>query len=136
MENGKDITTDARKQARARFEAMGLTYADITDGELLMLTMALNKAFKKARKEALTPVRSSMTLSRKTRVKHKSNGAITEAYFFMNAHYFKMRECISFNRDGFIGFCGWADDENTAPVLEGFNEWLDLMAEAGKEQAR
>lgn len=77
-----------------------------------------------------------MTLSRKTKVKHKSNGAITEAYFFMNAHYFKMRECISFNRDGFIGFCGWADDENTAPVLEGFNEWLDLMAEAGKEQAR
>lgn len=136
MENGKDVTTDARKQARARFEAMGLTYADITDGELLMLTMTLNKAFKKARKEALTPVRSSMTLSRKTRVKHKSNGTIAEAYFFMNAHYFQMRECISFNRDGLIGFCGWADDNNTAPVVEGFNEWLDLMAEAGKEQAR
>ena len=50
MENGKDITTDARKQARARFAALGLTYADITDGELLMLTMTLSKAFKRARK--------------------------------------------------------------------------------------
>lgn len=124
---------DPRDRARARFASMGLTYADITDGELLMLTMTLNKAFKKARKGAKTPVHSSMTLSRRTRVKHKSNGKIIEAYFFMNAHYFTGRECISFNKDGFIGFCGWADDQNTAVVIEGFNEWLDLMAEAGKE---
>lgn len=125
--------TDQRDRARARFAAMGLSYSDITDGELLMLTMTLNKAFKKARKGAKTPVHSSMTLSKRIKAKHKSNGSIVEAYFFMNAHYFTGRECVSFNKDGFIGFCGWADDKNTAVVIEGFNEWPDLMAEAGKE---
>lgn len=39
------------------------------------------------------------------------------------------KEVISFNRDGFIGFCGAADSENTAPVVAAFVEWCDWLAE-------
>ncbi len=37
--------------------------------------------------------------------------------------YFDNREAVSFNRDGFIGFAGWASSKNIAPILEGFVEW-------------
>lgn len=33
-------------------------------------------------------------------------------------------EGVSFNRDGFIGFAGWASDENVQPVLRAFKRWL------------
>lgn len=39
------------------------------------------------------------------------------------------REAISFNRDGFIGFAGWADDDNVQPILNGVTSWLLEMAE-------
>jgi hypothetical protein len=34
------------------------------------------------------------------------------------------REAVTFNRDGFIGFAGWADNESVQPVLAGFAEWI------------
>jgi hypothetical protein len=42
-----------------------------------------------------------------------------------NAHYFQKREAVSFNRDGFIGFCGWASSGNATPIISGFIEWVD-----------
>lgn len=44
-------------------------------------------------------------------------------YLYVNGSYFKRRECISFNRDGFIGFAGWADSNNVQPILKAFNQW-------------
>lgn len=60
-----------------------------------------------------------------------TNGHITECYIYMNAHYFTRRECISFNRDGWIGFAGWADDGNTNPLRHAFLAWCDYLAEGG-----
>ena len=60
-----------------------------------------------------------------------ANGHITECYIYMNAHYFTRRECISFNRDGWIGFAGWADDGNTNPLRRAFLAWCDYLAEGG-----
>ena len=34
------------------------------------------------------------------------------------------REAISFNSDGFIGFCGWADTQNSQPFLNAFRRWM------------
>lgn len=31
------------------------------------------------------------------------------------------------NQDEFIGFCGWADDNNTKPITDGFIEWCDYL---------
>lgn len=42
--------------------------------------------------------------------------------------YFTGREVVSFNRDGFIGFAGWADDKHIQPILDGFIEWTQEQA--------
>lgn len=41
-----------------------------------------------------------------------------------SAHYFKNRELVSFNRDGFIGFAGWSDSKNVKPIHDSIIEWL------------
>lgn len=40
----------------------------------------------------------------------------------------KGRECISFNRDGFIGFAGWADVKNVKPILEAVTQWAESIS--------
>ena len=41
--------------------------------------------------------------------------------------YFNDREWISCYHDGFIGFAGWADDNNIKPALRAFMHWLDEL---------
>lgn len=96
-------------EARAYFAGKGLTYADVTEGDILALVMLLNKHIKKA------------------------NGTLISCFLYVNSHYFERRECISFNADGWIGFAGWADQGNTNPILRAFIEWCDALA-ATKEK--
>ena len=116
-------------EAREFFKNRGLSYDSIHEGDILILCMMLQKELKKSNKAGETSV--TMTLSKRIDMKKKSNGSITECYIYMNAHYFTRRECISFNRDGFIGFAGWADQGNTNPLLRAFLEWCNYLAEAG-----
>jgi len=116
-------------EAREFFKNRGLSYDSVHEGDILILCMMLQKELKKSNKAGETSV--TMTLSKKVDMKKKSNGSITECYIYMNAHYFTRRECISFNRDGFIGFAGWADQGNTNPLLRAFLEWCNYLAEAG-----
>ena len=116
-------------EAREFFKNRGLSYDSIQEGDILILCMMLQKELKKSNKAGETSV--TMTLSKRVDMKKKSNGSITECYIYMNAHYFTRRECISFNRDGFIGFAGWADQGNTNPLLRAFLEWCNYLAEAG-----
>lgn len=116
-------------EAREFFKNRGLSYDSVHEGDILILCMMLQKELKKSNKVGETSV--TMTLSKRVDMKKKSNGSITECYIYMNAHYFTRRECISFNRDGFIGFAGWADQGNTNPLLRAFLEWCNYLAEAG-----
>lgn len=115
-------------EARKYFADKGLTYDDITEGDILTLVMLLNKHIKAANKDHETSV-ETMRLSEKKVIKRKSNGSIIQCYLYLNSHYFTRRECISFNPDGFIGFAGWADQGNTNPILRAFLEWCDILAE-------
>lgn len=117
------------QEARDYFKEKGLTYNDITEGDILALVLFLNMEIKKAVKAHETSV-ESMHLSRRLDIKKRSNGTITECYLYINSHYFTQRECISFNRNGFIGFCGWADQGNTNPILRAFLAWCDCLAES------
>jgi hypothetical protein len=47
--------------------------------------------------------------------------------------HFDDREAISFNRDGFIGFAGWADSKNVQPFLSAFVKWCDLVSNSQKK---
>ena len=116
-----------RDEARQYFKDKGLTYDDIKEGDILSLVLLLNRELKKSNKVGETSV-NTMRLSRKINLKHKSNGSITECFLYINSHYFKQRECISFNRDGFIGLAGWADIQNVNPIKRAFLQWCDELA--------
>lgn len=120
-------------EAREYFKNKGLTYDSISEGDILILSMMLEKELKKSNKCGETST-STMTLSKKIDMKKKTNGHIICCFLYMNSYYFTQREAISFNRDGFIGFAGWADIGNTNPLLRGFLKWCDYLAE-GEETA-
>lgn len=119
----------SNNEAREYFKNKGLTYDDITEGDILALVLLLNAEIKKANAAAETSV-DTMHLSKKVVMKKKPNGTITECYLFVNSHYYTQREAISFNRDGFIGFAGWADQGNTNPLLRAFLKWCDELYKA------
>lgn len=117
------------EEARQYFANKGLTYADITEGDILALVMLLNRHIKAANKDNETSV--EMHLSSKMNIKKRTNGSLLACYLYLNSYYFTRRECISFNEDGFIGFAGWADQGNTNPILRAFLEWCDILAVTG-----
>ena len=121
------------EEARAYFRNKGLTYDDIKDSDIAALTILLGQEYKKSNESGETSVNTEY-LSKKIDVKHKSNGSIISCFLYVNSHYFTRRECISFNRDGFIGFAGWADQGNVNPILRAFLKWCDMLAE-GKHDA-
>lgn len=127
MEKAKAVCTN--DEARQYFEDKGLTYADITEGDILALIMLLNKHIKKANKDGETSV-NTMHLSKRVDIKKRTNGTIICCYLYINSHYFTQRECISFNTNGFIGFAGWASQANTNPILRAFLEWCDYLGES------
>lgn len=113
-------------EARQRFKDYGLTYDDITEADILVLVMMLNKEIKKSNKQGETSV-NTMRLSEKIDIKKKSNGNIKTCFLYLNSHYFTRRECISFNQDGYIGFAGWADIGNLNPIKRAFLSWCDYL---------
>lgn len=117
-------------EAREYFKIKGLTYDDIKEGDILTLVMLLNKHIKLAVKNHEMST-DSMYMSSKIDMKKKTNGSIIFCFLYMNSHYFTQRECISFNKDGFIGFAGWADQGNTNPIIRAFIEWCDQLENAG-----
>ena len=121
------------EEARQYFRDKGLSYHDITEGDILSLLMLLNREIKKSNKAGETSV-STMHMSSKIDMKKRTNGTIIKCFLYINSHYFTRREAISFNEDGFIGFAGWADQGNTNPLLRAFLRWCDDLAEA-KEAA-
>ena len=118
-------TTD---EARAYFKNKGLTYNDITEGDIAVLLIYLKQEIKKSNEIGETSV-NTMYMSRKIDMKKRSNGSIIKCFLYINSHYFTQRECISFNENGFIGFCGWADTGNTNPILRAFLRWCDTLAD-------
>ena len=114
------------EEARSYFADKGLTYGDITGGDILALVMMLNQEIKRSNKAGETSV-NTMSLSQKIDAKYKTNGTIISCFLYMNSHYFTRRECLSFNENGFIGFAGWADDQNLNPIKRAFLRWCDAL---------
>lgn len=50
-----------------------------------------------------------------------------EAFIIVKCDNFSIREGISFNKDGFIGFAGWSDSDNVRPFIDAFEEWVDIL---------
>ena len=115
-------------EAREYFKSKNLTYKDITSGDICTLVMLLNKHIKAACKNHEMSV-DSMSMSEKIKSKYTTSGKLVECYLFINSHYFTRRECISFNKDGFIGFAGWSGTRNLIPIIAAFVEWCNNLTQ-------
>lgn len=51
-------------------------------------------------------------------------------FITMRTNRWEAREAVSFNRDGFIGFAGWADNENVQPILRATAQWASDVKES------
>lgn len=119
--------TVTSEEARNLFTEKGLSYKEVTEGDICVLAMLLNKHVKRANKAGTMSV-NTMRMSQKIKSKYNTNGTLKECHLFLNSHYFTQREAISFNKDGFIGFAGWADSGNKEPFISAFIEWLDSIS--------
>lgn len=122
-------------EARAYFREKSLTYADVTLKDLHYLRELLDEQFIKQRKERMKTHSKPLYWKRVNEAKYykgqfdPETGNLVCAFLTANGEYFNAREVISFNRGGFISFCGNADSKNTEPVLTAFVEWCDWLAE-------
>lgn len=128
-----------REEARNYFREKGLAYSDITITDLRLLSTLLDLNFTiqrkyrvKARMDDANGAKPVYWLrvndAKYFKGKYDENGRMLCAFLTGKGTYFTAREVISFNANGFIGFCGEADRQNTEPVLEAFVEWCDEMA--------
>lgn len=123
-----------REEARAYFKDKGLSYSDIRIETLDYLAALLNLKFAQQNVERKSNPEKPQYWVRVNSAKYykgeyKENGTLICAFLTGKGTYFNAREVISFNRDGFIGFCGDADMKNTEPVVKAFIEWCDWLAE-------
>jgi hypothetical protein len=80
-------------------------------------------------------LQSARRKSDATRVKTGAGGSISCAYIRCDGAYFRGREAVSLNPDGFIGIAGWADDKNVKPFCIAFKAWVTKwLVERAKER--
>nr|WP_295828269.1 hypothetical protein [uncultured Azospirillum sp.] len=115
-----------RDEARALWASSGLDYRVLTH-ELLHRLISLIDAELVAT-DLIRGYRMNRTLS----LRHKAGKPI-QAELRCRAFYFRSREAVTFQSDGWIGFCGWASDENAAPILEGFRKWVVSLVRDGMD---
>ena len=76
-----------------------------------------------------------MWLRKEMAINMGENGLVS-AFLRVDGLGFNDYEGISFNRDGFVGFCGWASSRNAKPFYSAFHEWCGWMKEKDKDGTR
>ena len=109
--------------ARQVFAESGLTYDDMYDN-LRVLKLEIQCAIEQAH-----VLSGSLSMKVVEGARKMDRGTRSVGCFFIRVDgpYFKDRECVSFNADGFVGFAGWASDLNAAPILQGFMQAVSLI---------
>lgn len=108
---------NTREEAREMFASSGLRYEHITPEDLAALRRKLSESFK-----ASDLLRGSLRIIRGGKKDIGPEG-VRFAQILCASDYFESREAVTFNSDGLIGFAGWADNSNVAPILAAFTEW-------------
>jgi len=117
------LTNDGMRQL---FSSLGLKYAlHVTYDNVVMLHSILVQELHGSDCFEGT-YRMNKNIEFKVNKRKKSRDFIF-AGLTCNAFYFTGREAVSFNSDGFIGFCGWSDSYNDQPILRGFKKWCEWL---------
>ena len=114
------MSTLTRDQARTAFNATGLTYEVLTLKALRRLRVIINRKMKQS-----GLIDNNLRCNPRVTLSALSYGLYGEIK--CHSFYFKNREAVSFNPDGFIGFAGWSDETNVQPILEGFIDWINEL---------
>lgn len=114
-----------RDKARKYFEECNLSYEVINMNDLYKLIKILNKKISETNNYLI--MMNEPHLKGKNRNIIFKNNELIFAALRVKGDYFADREAITFNEDKFIGFCGWADDNNTQPITDGFIEWCNYL---------
>jgi len=109
---------------RNLFVECGLTYSDIGSKEIGKLIGLIKISL-----EPCTENSVKMTLDKlkKNDYNYLEDGSIECCFLKVSSDYFKGREAISFNKDGFIGFAGWASSNNEKPITDAFKKWCLIL---------
>lgn len=126
QKNKKQAYETSRTAARKKFDN-NFVYKDITRKDIEKLHELVGVEIEKGAKNGESM--DTMRISTKIRTRCTSSKKIQHAFLYVDSHYFEKRECISFNKDCFIGFAGWAGESNVRPILKGFNKWCDYLLE-------
>jgi len=128
------------QQARDYFENSGLTYRDVGSIECFSLVECVREELKlfnvefEKKEGHWIKLLEKKTRGKTPQMSFYSDGSIKEFYIHCKGSWFDRREAISFNKDGFIGFAGWASSENVKPFIKAFVKWCDETS--GKEVER
>ncbi len=101
-----------RDHARNMIKEQGITPFNVSEYQISVLMNCLRKAFK-----------SAPNYSGSMRLKNRKVTKFLE----MKTNQWERRECVSFNSDGFVGFAGWADDNNIKPILKAVGMWIEQL---------
>lgn len=122
------MSDNRRDIARQHFSALGLTYEDINMNSIYQLCKILNKHIISCDRDMLVMINEPVLKGKNKNIILNKNNTIEFAEIKIRGTYFADREAVTFNTDGFIGFCGWADDINTQIITDGFIEWCNDLA--------
>jgi hypothetical protein len=110
-------------EARQYFTDQGLSYSDIGSKEIAKLGSIL-----KSKLDSFSNGSFKMQLVEKGKFNFNNiTGTLINGSIRVNGTHFEDREGITFNKDGFIGFSGWADSTNKVPFIESFIEWVNAL---------
>lgn len=109
-------------EANEMFYKSGFTYQDVTLNDINVLKQMLVDEIVVSTTKSIKTMRVSDDILFATDTKK-----MVEAKIYVDANYFEKREGITFNEDGTIVLCGWADDGNKQPFLEAFIKWIEYL---------
>lgn len=119
---GDGITDLTRDDARKHWAASGLTFAVLTEANLKCLHGLLDAQMRDGY------LRGTFRAGKVKIAKDDKNDTAADirciAWYFKGSH---ARQCVTFERRGFIGFAGWSDDTNIQPILRAFIAWVDEL---------
>jgi hypothetical protein len=112
-----------RNEAREHWAASGFSYDVLTKDSLEKLRGMID-----AELRASGLIRGTYRAARTAKLNEQPGNHWADIR--CHAYYFKGRQAVTFESNGFVGFAGWADDANVQPILVAFVAWVDQLCEA------
>lgn len=110
-----------RDQARKRFNQLGVSKKDLTNGDYYFLIAFLAREIEEC----------EATKKRNMIITFIWLPAVHKTIFSVNVGCddFDSKEGIAFRGNGIISFADWANDEELQPFLRAFDKWCDWLEE-------